>query len=187
VLSLSKRAKRCRFGTKTPPRSSSFGRASCSASWSEWRVYPSTSKLKSTPPKEPRQLDINLRHALAADGMARGHVAAKRVWGHKGQLQTHRRRSRIKHLKQSTIFDPFPAAREERLNLLKRLMYDPHKNEPSSIVAERRGERRADSERKQRIQCSKNRACRKPERGAAVRWTALLGDFICVLHNCSQR
>src|ERR1035437_6469279 len=87
------------------------------------------SKLKSAPPQEFCQLNVNLRHAFAPDGMALRHVAAKRVWRHKFQLQTHRRSPRIQHLKPSPIGNPLFAARKNRLNILNRLVQYAHKNQ----------------------------------------------------------
>src|ERR1035438_7998071 len=113
--------RRCRPGIGGTPRHS----VERLARWS--RVHWSISELKSAPPKESCQLDVNLRHALVLDGMALRHVAAKRVWRYKAQFQTYRRSPRIQHLKQPPIGNPLLAARKDCLNILNRLVQDAHK------------------------------------------------------------
>ncbi len=92
-------------------------------------VHWSISELKSAPAKKSRQLDEDLRHVLAPDGMALRQVAAKRMWRHKGQLHPDRPSPRIQYLKQSSISNPFLAAAEHRINLLNRLVQNAHKGQ----------------------------------------------------------
>jgi hypothetical protein len=87
----------------------------------------STSKLKTGPPQESRQLDVNLRQALAPNGMTLRHVAAERVGRHKFQLQTYGRGSRIQHPEQPPVGNSLPASRKDRLNMLNGLVQDAHK------------------------------------------------------------
>ena len=98
-------------------------------------IHLSMSKLKSAPPQESRQLDVNLRYAFALYGMVLRHVAAKWVWRHKTQLQTNRSRSRIQHLKSSPIGNPLLTAWEDRFNTFNRLVQNGHKGQWDTIAA----------------------------------------------------
>jgi len=93
------------------------------------------SKLKPARLQESGQLDVNLRDALTSDGMVLRHVAAKRVWRHKYQLQTNRGRTRIQHLKASMIDNPLLTAWKDRLNDFNRLVQDSHKGQWDITVA----------------------------------------------------